>query len=164
MKYFITEYKNNETKDSLRTLGLYCYSLRTANGWNEIATIENNVLINLYGSIITNEEIKLGEEYPNDFIDYKEFILNNEKVDSIFELKDNLVDKGKIDLSDDKFINKKFSVLFRKKRNYQKLKKMKPKTKLKYIEKYFNNTDDYRLIDFGGHIYQLFYIAKSKEV
>lgn len=159
MRYFITDYKNQEAKDDLRSLGLYCYSLRsTDNNWGEIATIENHVLINRYGSIITDEEIILGEKYPDDFINFDEFSLKNKKVNSICDLKDGLEDYGIIDLSDDKNIENEFMSLFEMCENFEELNKMSSKEKYDYFIEHYNSVNDYKLVHNGGHIYQLFHI------
>ena len=163
MKYFITDYKNQETKDALRSLGLYCYSLRsTDNNWGEIATIENHVLINRYGSIITNEEIILGNSYPDDFIDFNDFSLKNKKVNSISDLKDEIEDYGIINLSDNENIDVEFASLFESCENFEELNKMSFKEKYNYFIEHYNSVNDYSLIHNGGHIYQLFHINKEK--
>lgn len=162
MRYFITDYKNQDTKNDLHSLGLYCYSLRSSDdNWGEIATIENHVLINRYGSIITDEEIILGDKYPDDFIDFEDFALKNKKVNSISDLKDGLEDYGIIDLSDDKNINDEFASLFEVCENFQELDKMTLKQKYNYFIEHYNSVNDYKLIHNGGHIYQLFHINKE---
>lgn len=163
MKYFITEYKNQEAKDSLRSLGLFCYSLRSDdNNWGEIASIEEHVLANLYGSIITNEEIKLGSQYPDNFIDFNEFALKNKKVNSLCDLKDNLEDYGTLDLSNDDNLNNEFSYLFSSCENFEELNKMSSKEKFNFFMEHYKNVNDYELIDLGGHIYQLIHINNEK--
>lgn len=163
MKYFITEYKNEEAKKDLNSLGLFCYSLRSRdNSWSEIDTIEEHIIINLYGSIITNEEIKLGKNYPDNFIDFKEFSLNNTKVNSICELKDGLEDYGIIDLSDEENINNEFASLFEMCENFEELDKMGLKEKFDYYIEHYNSVSDYKLVDNGGHTYQLFHISETK--
>ena len=163
MKYFITEYKKQEAKDSLRSLGLFCYSLRSDdNNWGEIASIEEHVLANLYGSIITNEEIKLGSQYPDNFIDFNEFALKNKKVNSLCDLKDNLEDYGTLDLSNDDNLNNEFSYLFSSCENFEELNKMSSKEKFDFFMEHYKNVNDYELIDFGGHIYQLIHINNEK--
>ena len=163
MKYFITEYKNQEAKDSLRSLGLFCYSLRSDdNNWGEIASIEEHVLANLYGSIITNEEIKLGSQYPDNFIDFNEFALKNKKVNSLCDLKDNLEDYGTLDLSNDDNLNNEFSYLFSSCENFEELNKMSLKEKFDFFMEHYKNVNDYELIDLGGHIYQLIHINNEK--
>ena len=159
MKYYITDYKNQEAKESLRCLGLYCYSLRSKdNTWNEIATIENNVLINCYGSIITNEKIKLGKSYPDDFLDFSKFEQENEKVSSIASLRDDLEYVKNINLSDDKNIEMEFFNQFEDSDEFENLDKMGSKQKYKYFIKYFEKLSNYQLVDKGGHIYELFHV------
>ena len=164
MKYFITDYKNEESKKSLRSIGLYCYSLRSADDdWGKIASIENHVLVNLYGSIITNEEIKLGSHYPNDFIDFEEFSLKNKKVNSLCELRNDLEDYGVIDLSDEENINNEFYALFEPCENFEELNKMGILEKYNFFINHYKTVSDYELIDLGGHIYQLIHINKDKK-
>ena len=53
MLYFITDYKNKIEKYELEKLGVFCYDLRhSKESWNDITTIENNVLIDRYGCLI----------------------------------------------------------------------------------------------------------------
>lgn len=157
MKYFITEYKSQEAKTNLRSLGLFCYSLRSSeNNWNEIATIENYVLINRYGSIITNEEIKLGTHYPRNFLDFLEFSSQNIKVNSLCELKTELEDYGMLDLSEDNIINIEYNELFADEKVEKDLQE-----KRNSIIEYYQCSDDFQLIDNGGHNYQLIHIIKD---
>lgn len=93
MKYLITSILNNEEKEQLQKQKLYCYDLRYSDFGEKIATIEKNVLVNRVGSIVTNKEISLGKKYSNNFVDYENFISNNEEVYTIQEL---LVKKEKI--------------------------------------------------------------------
>lgn len=86
MKYLITNHKDEKERKEIEDIGLYCYDLRLSDLGNEIATIEKRVLVNRVGSIITNEKIKLGDKFPDDFIDYEEFTSNNTSVDTIEEL------------------------------------------------------------------------------
>lgn len=162
MRYYITNYVNDQTKNEFRKIGLYCYALRSKESdWQDIGTIENHVLVRRYGSIITNEDLLLGNEYPNDFLDFDRFSLENERVNSIAELKIDLEDKGKLDLSDEKLITRKFYNLFRKEKNYVKKRKLTPNIKLKYILNYYNLVKKYTVIDLGGHVYQLFNIKND---
>ena len=162
MRYFITDYKNKEARESLKSLGLFCYSLRSEdNNWSEIATIENHVLVNLYGSIITNKELPIEKNYPNNFIDFKTFALENKKVNSLSELNNKLEEYGIIDLSNDENINDEFTYLFSSCENFKELKKMSPKEKYKYFIEHYKMVDDYELIDLGGHIYRLIHIKKE---
>ena len=45
--------------------------------------------------MITNKEIKLGDKYPNDFVDYNDFTLKNKEVNTIEELLKNNRNKNK---------------------------------------------------------------------
>jgi len=162
MRYFVTDYKNREAREDLKTLGLYCYSLRNkADDWGEIATIENNVLINLYGSIITDKEIKLGETYPNDFISFDSFSKENTKVNSICELKDNLIEEKVVDLSEDDKILDIFDELFELEDNFEQLDEMSPNEKLSHILKYYKLKEDEWLITNGGRIYTLYKLKED---
>lgn len=87
MKFLITGYKDKPEKEEIERTGLYCYDLRHSDDGAEIATIEKNVLVNRIGSIITDQEILFGDKYPNNYIDYDEFVENNENVSKIEELK-----------------------------------------------------------------------------
>lgn len=157
MKYFITDFKNREACEDLKKIGLYCYSLRSKEGdWSEIATIENNVLINLYGSIITNKEIKLGNVYPDDFISFNIFSKNNEKVNKLCDLKDGLSEERVLDLSSDNNILNEFDTIFEFEENFEELDRMSVKQKLNYIIKYYRGLDNKFLVTNGGHIYTLY--------
>lgn len=163
MKYFITEYKNQEARDTLHSLGLFCYSLRSADdNWGKIETIENYVLINRYGTIITTENLKLGDKYPDDFIDFDEFALENTKVSSINELKEEISDYGVVDLSNDENIENEFASLFEHCDNYEELNKMPTKDKFNYFIEHYDNVNDYVLVANGNHIYQLLHIDLEK--
>ncbi len=162
MKYFISDFKDQRAKDDLRSLGLFCYSLRSSeDNWGEIATIENHVLVNRYGSIITNQEISLGNQYPDNFLDFQEFSLSNEQVNSICELDSHLEDCGIIDLSNDENIELEFSSLFSELENYEELSKMNCKEKFDYYLAYYDKISDYQLVNKSGHLYQLFHILKE---
>ena len=95
MKFLVTNYLDEKEKRKLRGKGLFCYDLRGSDFGCDIATIENNVFVNRVGSMITNEKIKLGDEFPNDFIDYETFVANNEQVDTLKELLNNTKIKNK---------------------------------------------------------------------
>ena len=87
MKYFISkEYIDNETRKNYRRKHLFCYDLRANEEFSNALTIERLVITDRFGSIITNEKIELDNLYPNDFIDFQTFTLNNEEVKSIAEL------------------------------------------------------------------------------
>lgn len=85
MKYLETSYLDTKEKRALEKKGLFCYDLRHSDFGGEIACIEKTVLVNRVGSMVTNEEIPLGDKYPDDK-DYEEFIKENEKVTTIEEL------------------------------------------------------------------------------
>lgn len=165
MKYFITEYKSQETKDDLRLLGLFCYSLRSSeNNWGEIATIEEHVLINRYGSIITDEEIKLGTHYPENFIDFLEFSSHNTKVNSLCDLKDGLEDYGILDLSENEVIDTEFNKIFSVFKESTESVEKTSQEKFNFIIEHYNSLEDFKLINNGGHIYQLIHIIKENPV
>lgn len=86
MKYLVTHILSNEERKEMTSKGLYCYDLRESDFGNDIATIEKRVLVNRVGSMITNKEIKLGDKYPNDFVDYETFTSQNKQVSTIEEL------------------------------------------------------------------------------
>ncbi len=160
MKYFITEYRTQEAKNDLRSLGLFCYSLRSSeNNWGEIATIEDHVLINRYGSIITDEEIKLGTHYPENFLGFLEFSSHNTKVNSLCDLKDGLEDYGILDLSENEIINTEYNKLFPTSTDIK-----ESNEKFNSIIEHYNSLDDFHLIENGGHIYQLIHISKENQV
>lgn len=162
MKYLITEYINSEGKENYKSLGLYCYSLRhNEDNWEEIESIENHVLANLYGSIITNEKLKISNTFPNNYIDYLDFAKENEKVKNIEELDEKLQDYGIIDLSNDINIEDEFYSIFESCENYEKLDKMDSKAKRDFIIEYYGQVDDYQLINKGGNIYDLIHINKD---
>ena len=98
MKYLVTESKTRKEKEQLEEMGLYCYDLRDSDFSNDIASIEKYVFVNNIGSMITNKEIKLGDKYPDDFVDYNTFVdnENNVCVSSIKEL----LEKDKIKNND----------------------------------------------------------------
>ena len=86
MKYLITHILSNEERKQYESKGLYCYDLRDSDFGNDIASIEKRVIVNRIGSMITNKEIKLGSEYPHDFVDYNTFISKNKSVSKIEDL------------------------------------------------------------------------------
>ena len=85
MKYLVTHTLSKEERKEYESKGLYCYDLRDSDFGNKIASIEKHVMVNNIGSMITNKEIKLGKEYPNDFVDYETFVSKN---DPVYEVKD----------------------------------------------------------------------------
>lgn len=92
MKYLETHILSREERKIYEQKGLYCYDLRDSDFGGNIATIEKRVIVNRIGSMITNEEIKMGNEYPNNYVDYESFVSINESVSTI----DKLLDKVKI--------------------------------------------------------------------
>lgn len=87
MKYFIlNRYLTKEEKQNYKKNNLFCYDLRAGNNIEVIKTIEDIVIFNRYGSIITNEKLNIQELYPDDFIDFEEFVLNNTEVSNVEEL------------------------------------------------------------------------------
>lgn len=86
MKFLITNSLNKKERKEIEEKGLFCYELRDTDLGNGIATIEDKVLVNNIGSIITNEELMF--ENDKNGIDYIEFIINNKQVESIDELLD----------------------------------------------------------------------------
>jgi hypothetical protein len=98
MKYLVTDIKSKEEKQKLEEMGLYCYDLRDSDDGRDIASIEKCVVVNRIGTMITNKEIKLGDKYPNDFVDYNTFV-ENEKNTSVSTIKE-LLDKNKLKEND----------------------------------------------------------------
>ena len=74
MKYLEMSYLDTKDRKELEEKGLYCYDLRHSDFGGEIACIEKDVLVNRAGSMVTDEEIQLGNKYPDDYKDYEEFI------------------------------------------------------------------------------------------
>lgn len=96
MKYLVTNDLSIEEKQKMEEIGLYCYDLRDSDFGNDIASIEKRVFVNKVGTMITNEEIKIGK-YPNNFVDYNSFVDTNESVNSVKELLDKNKTKNNID-------------------------------------------------------------------
>lgn len=86
MKYLETSILDTKERKELEEKGLYCYDLRHSDFGGDIACIEKSVLVNRCGSMITNEEIPLGDKDPDDYVDYETFIKENESVSKIEEL------------------------------------------------------------------------------
>lgn len=103
MKYLVTSYKDNAEKQKIESKGLYCYDLRHSDEGGEIATIEKSVLVNRIGSIITDKELKFGNKYYNNFIDFEEFSARNTEVYTIEQLQDK--PKEKVNENSHKVIN-----------------------------------------------------------
>lgn len=95
MKYLVTHILSNEERKQYESRGLYCYDLRDSDFGNDIASIEKRVSVNRIGSMITNKEIKLGDKYPDDFVDYDSFITQNKEVSTIEELTKDVKNKDK---------------------------------------------------------------------
>ena len=93
IKFLVSGIKSNEEKQKLEELGLYCYDLRDSDDGRDIASIEKRVVVNRIGTMITDKEIKLGDKYPNDFVDYNTFVEQNIQVDTIKELLEKNKDK-----------------------------------------------------------------------
>ena len=85
MNYLITNHKNSEEKQEVINKGLFCYDLRYSDDGSEIATIEESVLVNRVGSIITDEKLNF-QKNPYDFVDFRKFIEENNEVDTFEEL------------------------------------------------------------------------------
>ncbi|CDA16238.1 uncharacterized protein BN716_01015 [Clostridium sp. CAG:571] len=98
MKYLITDIKGKEEKLKLEEMGLYCYDLRDSDDDRDVASIEKHVIVNRIGTMITNKEIKLGDKYPNDFVDYNTFV-NNEDNKAVFTIQE-LLEKDKVKEND----------------------------------------------------------------
>ena len=98
MKYLVTDIKSREEKQKLEEMGLYCYDLRDSDDGRDIASIEKYVVVNRIGTMITNKEIKLGDKYPDDFVDYNTFV-ENDKNTSVSTIKE-LLDENKLKETD----------------------------------------------------------------
>lgn len=154
MKYFITDYLTKQAKNSLKRLGLFCYDLRDCDdNPRNFATIENVVIVNRGGSIITNEKLQLGNEYPTDFIDFKEFSVSNEEVSTITELSSKIKKSEVLDLYNAEDINLEFYDLFCDDGNFEELNKMSFIEKRNYIINYYDNSNDIILIEKGSFMY-----------
>lgn len=154
MKYFITDYKNRQEKEQLNSMGLYVYDLRNYDEeWDHIFSIEENVLVNRYGSIITSKPLKLKKEYPNNFILYEDFSKENIKVKSIEELGIGIKSLNIIDFSNEEQINTLFLNLFpRSSLNNKTL-----RFKINKIKKYYESNNNYKLVRKREDIYQIYY-------
>lgn len=86
MKFLETHHLDMEEKKQYEEKGLFCYDLRNSDDGIETATIEKHVLVNRCGSMVTNEEIPLGDKFPDNYKDYDEFVNENEVVSNIEEL------------------------------------------------------------------------------
>lgn len=87
MRYFILkDYLGHDKRKELLNKNLYCYDLRANDNYTEILSIEKTVIVNRYGTLITNAEIKLDDLFPNDFILFEDFKKNNKEVFNIKKL------------------------------------------------------------------------------
>lgn len=102
MKYLETHYLDEEERNKCKEKGLFVYDLRGSDTGRDIACIEKSVLVNRIGCIVTNEEIPLGDKYPDNYKDYEEFTKDNLIVYSIDELL-NIVPRNISDLDIVKF-------------------------------------------------------------
>ncbi len=93
MKYVEVVYLSKEERKELEDKGLFCYDLRSTDSGGWIGTIEKTVVVNNVGSIITDKKLPL--ESKNSFIDYDEFISQNENAGTLNKLLENDVTKKK---------------------------------------------------------------------
>ena len=54
----------------------------------KLQLLRKSVLVNRIGSIITDKELKFGNKYYNNFIDFEEFSARNTEVYTIEQLQD----------------------------------------------------------------------------
>lgn len=92
IKFLVTGHLTKEERKALEERGLFCYELRDNDMGNDINSIEKNVTVNNVGAIVTDKEIKFGEN-SNDGKNYLEFIAQNEPVNTIEELLTNDLEK-----------------------------------------------------------------------
>lgn len=93
IKFLVSGIMDKDEKTKYEELGLYCYDLRDSDDGRDIASIEKRVIVNRIGTMITDKEIKSGDKYPNDFVDYNTFVEQNIQVDTIKELLEKNKDK-----------------------------------------------------------------------
>ena len=93
IKFIVGGIMDKDAKQKYEELGLYCYDLRDSDDGRDIASIEKRVIVNRIGTMITDKEIKLGDKYPNDFVDYNSFVEQNIQVGTIKELLEKNKDK-----------------------------------------------------------------------
>lgn len=154
MKYYITDYKTDEAKKTLKKMGLFCYDLRDDfDNSKYFATIEDKVIVNRGGSIITTENLKLSKEYPNNFIDFNDFAISNEEVSSFKDLKEEILECQYIDLKAEEDIDVEFYDLFSDYKNYNELNKNNFIDKRNLIIEFYEKSNNYFLIELGGYIY-----------
>lgn len=162
MLYFITDYKNKIEKYELEKLGVFCYDLRhSKESWNDITTIENNVLIDRYGCLITNEKLEIGNKYPNDYLDFKEFAIKNNKVNHFEDLKCGWKEKLLLDFSDKNNLKIVMETLFSKVDIGDTFYELSNEEKIQKILKEYNST--YRIIYKNIDLYQLYEKIEEEE-
>ena len=163
MLYFITDYKNKIEKYELEKLGVFCYDLRhSKESWNDIVTIENNVLIDRYGCLITNEKLVIGNKYPDDYLDFKEFAAKNNKVNHFEDLKCGWKEKMLLDFSDKNNLRIIMETLFSKVVYDEAFFDLSNEEKIKEISKEYNST--YKIIYKDVDLYQLYERIKEAEL
>lgn len=87
MNYCITHILSNKERKDLTNKGFYCYDLRESDDGEKISTIEKSVLVNRVYSLVSDEEIPNESKMKNDFyVDYDNFLINNNEVDSLDDL------------------------------------------------------------------------------
>ncbi len=163
MLYFITDYKNKIEKYELEKLGVFCYDLRhSKESWNDIVTIENNVLIDRYGCLITNEKLVIGNKYPDDYLDFKEFAIKNNKVNHFEDLKCGWKEKMLLDFSDKNNLRIIMETLFSKVVYDEAFFDLSNEEKIKEISKEYDST--YKIIYKDVDLYQLYERIKEEEL
>lgn len=86
MKYIVTHILSSDERKKYEEMGLFCYDLRDSDFGNDIASIEKKVLVNRIGSMITNKEIKLGNTFEDNYVDYNTFVSQNRSVEKLEDL------------------------------------------------------------------------------
>lgn len=164
MKYFITEYKNQNEKNELKRLGLYCYDIRQSDFGGEYAGIEKNVLVNRAGSIITDKSIYLTDSYPSNYIDFDIFASENQEVHSLDELLISKIYLTTLKLDSDNRVDAEFDFLFSDCENYLEINMLPSKEKRDYILDHYEDVGDYDLVDIGNQEYKLYRIDYSRTI
>lgn len=164
MKYFITEYKNQNEKNELKRLGLYCYDIRQSDSSGGYVGIEKKVLENKSGSIITDKSIYLTDSYPSNCIDFDIFVSENQDVNSLDELLISKIYLTTLKLDSDKRVDAEFDFLFSDCENYHQINMLPSKEKRDYILDHYEDVGDYDLIDIGNQEYKLYRIDYSKTI
>lgn len=93
MKYLVTHILSYEERKEYESKGLYCYDLQDSDFGSDIAYIKKVVLVNRVGSMVTNKEIKIGKEYPDNLVDYNTFVSKNKAVYTEEELLQKIKDR-----------------------------------------------------------------------